>query len=219
VPLLPDGTKGVAEKRENMGQTPKEEKGEEKALSDKTAVLVNILRTINENVVAALRLLDSGAAALPADAASRPAMPALEAAAGIGFGTVVEGVFDGKGMVGPDGKEYPIPANYASKSKLVEGDLLKLTISPNGAFIFKQIGPIERERLVGTLVHDIGVDEFSVATDSKKYRVLKASVTYFRGAEGDEAVILVPKSSPSRWAAVENIMKKRIDVTNPGNAI
>ena len=40
-------------------------------------------------------------------------------------GKVVEGVFDGQTMLGPDGKNYPIPANYASKSKLVEGDILK----------------------------------------------------------------------------------------------
>ena len=38
-------------------------------------------------------------------------------------GKVIEGVFDGQKMIGPDGKEYPVPANYASKSKLVEGDI------------------------------------------------------------------------------------------------
>ena len=49
-------------------------------------------------------------------------------------GKVVEGVFDGQKMAGPDGKEYPVPANYASKSKLVEGDILKLTIGVDGSF-------------------------------------------------------------------------------------
>ena len=52
-------------------------------------------------------------------------------------GKVVEGIFDGQKMAGPDGKEYPIPANYASKSKLVEGDILKLTIADDGSFIYK----------------------------------------------------------------------------------
>ena len=51
-------------------------------------------------------------------------------------GKVVEGVFDGQTMLGPDGKNYPIPANYASKSKLVEGDILKLTIADDGSFIY-----------------------------------------------------------------------------------
>ena len=37
-------------------------------------------------------------------------------------GKIIEGIFDGQIMIGPDGKNYPVPANYASKSKLVEGD-------------------------------------------------------------------------------------------------
>ncbi|MBU0671017.1 hypothetical protein KKF29_02555, partial [Patescibacteria group bacterium] len=40
---------------------------------------------------------------------------------------IIEGVFNGQNMVGPDGEIFTIPANYASKSKLVEGDILKLT--------------------------------------------------------------------------------------------
>ena len=57
------------------------------------------------------------------------------------LGKVIEGVFDGQNMVGSDGKTYPVPANYASKSKLVQGDILKLTIAEDGAFLYKQIGP------------------------------------------------------------------------------
>lgn len=67
---------------------------------------------------------------------------------------VIEGVFDGQIMIGADGQEYDVPANYASKSKLVEGDILKLTINNLGAFIYKQIKPIERVRQVGLLVQD-----------------------------------------------------------------
>lgn len=59
-------------------------------------------------------------------------------------------------MIGPDGKTYPVPANYASKSKLVEGDTLKLTIATNGSFIYKQIGPIERKKLIAKVGLDDG---------------------------------------------------------------
>ena len=41
---------------------------------------------------------------------------------------IIEGVFDGQNMIGPDKKTYSVPANYASKSKLIPGDVLKLTI-------------------------------------------------------------------------------------------
>ena len=67
---------------------------------------------------------------------------------------IVEGVFDGQGMVGPDGKQYSVPANYASKSKLVEGDILKLTITPRGSFIYKQIEPIEQTNQCSIASHE-----------------------------------------------------------------
>lgn len=121
---------------------------------------------------------------------------------------IIEGVFDGQNMIGPDAKEYAMPANYASKSKLVEGDVMKLTILPDGTFVYKQIGPITRERYKGKLVYDDKKDEYRVMTEwGKNYKLLTASVTYFKGESGDEAIILVPQGGQSVWAAVENIIK------------
>lgn len=117
-------------------------------------------------------------------------------------GKIVEGVFDGQKMVGPDGKEYPVPANYASKSKLVEGDILKLTIADDGSFIYKQIGPIERKQIIGTLVQHDGA--YYVEANGREYRILLASVTYFRIAVNDQVTIIVPADNPdAEWAAVE----------------
>jgi hypothetical protein len=123
-------------------------------------------------------------------------------------GRVMEGVFDGEHMVGEDGRQYLVPPNYASKSKLVEGDLLRLNISDNGKFIFKQKGPIDRQRLMGTLVQDELTGNWKVIADNRAYAVLTAAVSFHRGAMGDDAVILVPKEAPSQWAALENVVKK-----------
>lgn len=123
----------------------------------------------------------------------------------------VEGVFDGEYMVGEDGRKYLIPPNYASKSKLVEGDLLRLTITDSGRFIFKQKGPIDRQRLMGTLIFDEEREEWGAAANNTTFRVLPASVTYYKGDVGDEVVLLVPKNAPSAWAAVENIIKHQSD--------
>lgn len=121
---------------------------------------------------------------------------------------IVEGVFDGEQMIGEDGRPYQVPPNYASKSKLVEGDLLRLTITDDGRFLFKQRGPIERQRLMGALMQDEQTNEWKVFADGKKYRVLTASVTFFKGQTGDDAVILVPRGAPSHWAAMENVVKR-----------
>lgn len=117
-------------------------------------------------------------------------------------GKVIEGIFDGQKMAGPDGKEYPVPTNYASKSKLVEGDILKLTITDDGGFIYKQIGPAERKQIIGTLVQHDG--SYYVEANGREYRILLASVTYFRINVGDQVTIIVPADNPDAvWAAVE----------------
>jgi hypothetical protein len=120
----------------------------------------------------------------------------------------VEGVFNGEKMVGSDGAEYAIPPNYASKSKLVEGDLMKLTITVNGSFIFKQLGPIPRRRLIGELVSHPDTGQWGVLAEGKPYKILTASVTFYKGKPGDEVILLLPRDGDSAWGAVENIIKK-----------
>lgn len=123
-------------------------------------------------------------------------------------GRVIEGVFDGQHMIGADSNQYAVQQNYASKSKLVEGDVLKLTITESGSFLYKQIAPVERTRLVGILEAGTNHESFSIRLTDRSWRVLTACVTYFRGAPGDEVVFLVPKDRVSTWAAVENIIKR-----------
>lgn len=118
------------------------------------------------------------------------------------LGKVIEGVFDGQNMVGSDGKTYPVPANYASKSKLVQGDILKLTIADDGAFLYKQIGPIPRKQIVGVLEQKDG--HYFVTVGERQYRVLLASVTYFKAKPGDQVSVNVPEDdTTAEWAALE----------------
>ncbi len=119
------------------------------------------------------------------------------------IGKIIEGVFDGQNMAGGDGKMYPVPANYASKSKLVQGDILKLSIAEDGSFLYKQIGPIPRKQVVGTLTQKEG--HYIVTVGKKEYRVLLASVTYFKAKPGDQVSINIPedKDVDVEWAALE----------------
>lgn len=119
---------------------------------------------------------------------------------------IIEGVFNGEKMIGSDGHEYAVPPNYASKSKLVEGDIMKLTMTPQGRFIYKQINPIERKMIIGTLVFDTDKQLWYVRVDNKDYKILTASVTFYKGKPGDEAIILVSEAGDSSWGAVDNII-------------
>ncbi|MFC1600298.1 hypothetical protein ACFL3T_04690 [Patescibacteria group bacterium] len=124
-------------------------------------------------------------------------------------GKIIEGVFNGQDMIGPSKKNYPVPANYASKSKLIPGDVLKLTILDDGSFIYKQIGPAERKTAVGILTQEDG--QFKVMAEAKAYKVLLASVTYFRAEVGDKVTLIVPANEESDWGAIENVLPRTDD--------
>jgi len=123
-------------------------------------------------------------------------------------GKIIEGTFDGQLMIGTDGRQYPVPANYASKSKLVEGDMLKLVITDDGNFIYKQIGPFKRKRLIGVLKENPEEGGYVVETEGKAYKVLLAAVTYHHAEVGDEIALVVADNEEALWGAIENVTKK-----------
>ncbi|MAE68423.1 MAG: hypothetical protein QF793_00050 [Candidatus Peribacteraceae bacterium] len=123
-------------------------------------------------------------------------------------GKVVEGIFDGQNMMDGEGQSYPVPANYASKSKLVEGDGMKLTITDEGKFIYKQISPINRKTVMGVLIQEDG--QYKILADGKVYRVLLASVTFYRAEVGDQVTILVPSDIEATWGAIEAVIPKHV---------
>lgn len=117
---------------------------------------------------------------------------------------IIEGVFTGERMIGKDGHEYAVPANYASKSKLVTGDLLKLSIHPDGSYKYKQIQKMPSKNIMGTLTYDGG--KYKVLASGKLYNVLLASVTYYKGEVGDKVSIMVPEAQDTDWATVDVII-------------
>lgn len=123
-------------------------------------------------------------------------------------GRIIEGIFDGQNMVDSNGQSYPVPANYASKSKLVEGDGMKLTITDEGKFIYKQISPIERRITKGVLIQEDG--QYKVLSEGKALRTLLASVTFYRAEVGDQVTVLLPAEGEAQWAAIEAVLPKHL---------
>jgi hypothetical protein len=188
-----------------------DESGPEKKRRDpgsdaRLALAANLLRQVNESIASVLTLLEGSEDPRAAHAIAELVKGRQELQGDVV--RIVEGIYDGASMIGADGKAYPVPPNYASKSRLVEGDALKLAVKADGAFLFKQIGPVERKRLVGKLALDASTNSYLVLASGAPYKVLTASVTFFKGRPGDEAVILVPKGARCVWAAVENVIRK-----------
>lgn len=175
--------------------------------SGNLALVLQMIEAAEKNIQTAKQLLREMGGTGPIS--SRSSKDFAEKAAALGVmegGKIIEGVFDGQNMIGPEGKQYPVPANYASKSKLVEGDVLKLTIADDGSFIYKQIGPVERRKMIGVLLQDDKGD-YKVVAEGKTFKVLLASLTYFKAEAGDEVTVVVPEDTETEWAAVENVIK------------
>ena len=85
---------------------------------------------------------------------------------------------------------------------------MKLTITDEGKFIYKQIAPVDRKSLVGVLIQEDG--QYKVLAEGKAYRLLLASVTFYRAEVGDQVTILIPKNQQASWGAVEAIIPRHI---------
>jgi hypothetical protein len=107
-------------------------------------------------------------------------------------------------MLGSDWNKYPIPVNYASKSKLVQWDKLKLTIEWNWRMIYKQIAPIEREYKTWLVVKE--KEKYQVISEWDTYDLLMAAVTHFKADIWDKITIIVPKDKKATFAAIEAIL-------------
>jgi len=119
---------------------------------------------------------------------------------------IVEWVFTGESMIDSEWNTYPIPANYSSKSKLVQWDKMKLTIDETGRMTYKQIAQIERETKVGLLVKENW--KYSVVCDWEVYDVLTAAVTHFKWEIWDNISVILPAWKRASFAAIEAVIPK-----------
>lgn len=119
---------------------------------------------------------------------------------------IIEWIFTWEEMLWSDWNTYPVPVNYASKSKMVQGDKLKLTIEGNWKMLYKQISPIEREMKTWLLAKE--KEKYQVISDWKTYWVLTASVTHFKWNIWDSVSIIIPKWKDATFAAIDNIIPK-----------
>lgn len=126
----------------------------------------------------------------------------------------ITGTFNGQTMDADDGRQYPVPSNYASKSRLVCGDRLKLTMD-NGQFIYKQIQPMERKNVIAKYVWDDILKRAMFQAGDRYYKVLPQSVSYYGPSVGDEVVLIVPRGTESEWAALEAVITPKRQTYEP----
>lgn len=123
----------------------------------------------------------------------------------------IVGFFDGENCV-PAGEtvKYVVPANYASKSKLVEGDMLRLKIMEDGRLIYKQIKHAPRRFFIGTV---ITIQDGFALTDKegRQFKISGPTVNYFSLKHGDIVSAATAEGAESKYAVVNNIIQQVAD--------
>jgi hypothetical protein len=180
VQSIPDGAKKIT--------TPSSTSQEERAL------MIEALKQIQAGTTALIALLEGNNPQSP-QMRNHSAGPRR-----------LEGVFCGEDMIAEDGNHYPIPAQYASDHKLVEGDVIAITITANHQATLEQISLVERSRMVGSLDYD-DEEGWIIHAAGTTYRMLSYTVEAHEGQIGDDVIFVVPRGGVSTWAAGEMIMK------------
>ncbi len=120
--------------------------------------------------------------------------------------TQIEGIvgkYDGIYMQGEDGKKYDVSQNYAAKSKLVFGDVLKL-IEEDGKKLYKQIERVKRERVEGILTKKEG--EWYILTDRGSYRISDAAAEFQKAEINSQASAFLPADNLNApFATLDNV--------------
>ncbi len=116
---------------------------------------------------------------------------------------IIEGVFKGDYLLGDDGERYEVAANYASKSKIIEGSRLRGTIMPDGRIKYTITEKAQYELKLGKVVTN-EKHETLIQIDDYQAKVLWESITFFRLEEGDDAYIRVPKGQKAEFAVIDS---------------
>jgi len=116
------------------------------------------------------------------------------------------GKYNGMFMVTEAGKKYPVPDNYAAKTKLVYGDKLKMVEGPEGRR-FKHISKVPRTEEEAVLTMKDG--RLVAVASEGSYRLLQTAVRHHNGKEGDKVKILLPRDDRrAPFAAVVGVVGK-----------
>lgn len=119
-------------------------------------------------------------------------------------------IYDGYSFVWQDQQKYTVPLNYASKSKLVPWDTLKLTMMEDGELRYKLITPASRKKTKAVLNKDINGRWIWITRDKDAYMLNLAAVTFYKWRPGDQATIIINPDLDIKFAAVEIIIKSDI---------
>lgn len=129
----------------------------------------------------------------------------------------ITGKYDGFSMICDDGTRYEVPQNYAAKTKIVYGDVLKL-IEQDGKKLFKQVVKVDRIKVDGILTKKEG--EWYLLTDRGSYRVSGIAADFQRAQLNSEATAFLPQDNLNApFATLDKVEGFIKDNKEPANRV
>lgn len=117
----------------------------------------------------------------------------------------ITGYFDGLFMVSSNGKKYEVPRNYAAKSKLVYGDVLKMIQDEKGANTFKQVEKQPRKKIEGIAVKKDNA--WILLSDAGAYELSSTAAEFKNVQEHDEVTAFIPDNNSNvPYAALDEVL-------------
>lgn len=119
---------------------------------------------------------------------------------------VIEWIYDWYFMNWSDEKKYPVPMNYASKTKLIPWDVLKLKIMEDWKLVYKLIWAASKKYIKWTLSKTDDNKFVAISDEWHTYLLNQAAVTFFKWKPGDEMSIIINWDKEYDYAAIETII-------------
>jgi hypothetical protein len=101
----------------------------------------------------------------------------------------ITGTFDGYYLVTETGEKLEVPANYAAKSRLVFGDILKV-VEEDGKQLFKQITKVPRKKLEAVANKKEG--KWYALAEAGSYKISDIAADFNALQVNDKITILIP---------------------------
>jgi hypothetical protein len=116
----------------------------------------------------------------------------------------VMGVFDGTIFVGDDGRLLVVPGNYVSKSKLLEGSIVRAKLV-NGKAEFKIVQPAERRYVIVEATRGPSMRYvYKEAGSMRTWKTFRECEVYFQVKEGKRYSMEVPVTSTKGVGVITN---------------
>lgn len=124
----------------------------------------------------------------------------------------IEGKFDGKYLVTSEGERIEVPANYASKSRIVYGDTLKM-YEENGRKMFKQLIKLPRRKVLAVLSKKEG--KFYALSEFGDHEISSTSVEHNNLSVGDQIQIILPEENlKAPFTTLDKTLQQEFETNN-----